>query len=381
MEGVHGGESLIDDTSPYGQLTLGDNTEGDRQRSAGDVSDIGGAVRSSQSQTDRVYGNGEVGEDEAVGDRPYDNDGIGTPVSGITEQDREAAEISEEVSAASLFEDEEDVSFHSKLQPIAYDYINNNKPYYDVPEERNELLKISYALRNHRKEIAAYFAEHENRENRSNYIKKFFDNTYSELIPQSGQRVGYRAYDDFLSIWRGGYPSREQEAFITWDKVADYISEIPLNYWLDEKVESLNNEGATYSTPLESYNFEDFDRAEQPEEGDLQDIGTYQIYQIKKGEEYHDLRFTGKDELERLGIEFSALSAENYDLIYEGKLSEIPHTDVLEGIYTKFNTNLPQDYQGHSLSVSDVVVINRNGESTAHFVDSFGFADMPEFVH
>lgn len=235
VEGVHGGKSLLGDTSPYGQLTLGDNTEGDRQRSAGDVSDIGGAVRSSQSQTDRVYGNGEVGEDEAVGDRPYDNDGIGTPVSGIIEQDTEAAEISEEVSAASVFEDEEDVSFHSKLQPIAYDYINNNKPYYDVPEERNELLKISYALRNHRKEIAAYFAEHENSENRSNYIKKFFDNTYSELILQSGQRVGYRAYDDFLSIWRGSYPSREQEAFITWDKVADYISEIPLDYWLDEK--------------------------------------------------------------------------------------------------------------------------------------------------
>lgn len=133
-------------------------------------------------------------------------------------------------------------------------------------------------------------------------------------------------------------------------------------------------------TPVSGVSEQDMKTAEISSEipaVSVSESGTYQIYQIKNGEEYHDLRFISKSELEQRSIE---PSAENYDLVYEGNLSEIPYTDVLEGIYTKFNTDLPQDYRGHSLSVSDVIVINRNRESTAHYVDSFGFSDIPEFV-
>ena len=33
-----------------------------------------------------------------------------------------------------------------------------------------------------------------------------------------------------------------------------------------------------------------------------------------------------------------------------------------------------------SLSVSDVVVLHQNGQDTAHYVDSFGYKDVPEFL-
>ena len=53
--------------------------------------------------------------------------------------------------------------------------------------------------------------------------------------------------------------------------------------------------------------------------------------------------------------------------------------DSLEDIYTRFNIDHPKDFKGHSLSVSDVVVLHQNGQDTAHYVDSFGYKEVPEF--
>ena len=55
-------------------------------------------------------------------------------------------------------------------------------------------------------------------------------------------------------------------------------------------------------------------------------------------------------------------------------------SETLEAIYTKFNIDHPADYKAHSLSVSDIVVLHENGENTAHFVDSFGFTELPKFM-
>ena len=47
---------------------------------------------------------------------------------------------------------------------------------------------------------------------------------------------------------------------------------------------------------------------------------------------------------------------------------------------TRFNTDRPKDFKGHSLSVSDIVVLHQNGENTAHYVDRTGYRDVPEFL-
>jgi len=52
----------------------------------------------------------------------------------------------------------------------------------------------------------------------------------------------------------------------------------------------------------------------------------------------------------------------------------------LEAIFTKFNINRPDDFKGHSLSVSDIIVVNSRDGAKAHFVDSFGFKEVPEFI-
>lgn len=53
---------------------------------------------------------------------------------------------------------------------------------------------------------------------------------------------------------------------------------------------------------------------------------------------------------------------------------------TLGGIWEKFNIDRPADFKGHSLSVSDIVVLHQNGENTAHYVDSIGFQQVPEFL-
>ncbi len=50
------------------------------------------------------------------------------------------------------------------------------------------------------------------------------------------------------------------------------------------------------------------------------------------------------------------------------------------GIYTQFNIDHPADFTGHSLSVSDVVVLHQDGENTSHYVDSVGYREIPEFT-
>ena len=67
----------------------------------------------------------------------------------------------------------------------------------------------------------------------------------------------------------------------------------------------------------------------------------------------------------------------NYELVYSAPLA--PETS-LEDIYTRFNIDHPKDFKGHSLSVSDVVVLHQNGQDAAHFVDSVGFRQVPEFL-
>ncbi|VDN49232.1 protein of unknown function [Petrocella atlantisensis] len=101
----------------------------------------------------------------------------------------------------------------------------------------------------------------------------------------------------------------------------------------------------------------------------------FDIYQVKHGAAFRDFGF---ENLERLKSRDLKVEYSNYDFIYSGKLQEGMN---LEDIYTKFNIDRPDDFKGHSLSVSDVVVLVKDGETTAHFVDSFGFKEVPEFVN
>jgi len=105
-----------------------------------------------------------------------------------------------------------------------------------------------------------------------------------------------------------------------------------------------------------------------PAQGD-----TFTIYQLKGGPETRDYRFEAYERLQEAGL---AVDRQNYDLVYTAPLDG---KTTLEDIYRTFNLDRPADFTGHSLSVSDVVVLTRSGKEEAHYCDSFGFTPMPEF--
>ena len=104
------------------------------------------------------------------------------------------------------------------------------------------------------------------------------------------------------------------------------------------------------------------------------DKDTFTIYQLKDGDGMRDYHFEPYDRLQAAGL---AVETANYNLIYTAELT--PGTS-LEDIYTRFNIDHPADFRGHSLSVSDIVVLHQNGQDTAHYVDSFGYKEVPEFL-
>ena len=118
----------------------------------------------------------------------------------------------------------------------------------------------------------------------------------------------------------------------------------------------------------------------------------YAIYQLKPDPQYHNLRFASLSELRSLSRkegnhEDAALGVteSRYDLVYSGALSpalaacRTPES-ILEGLYTRFNLNRPDDFRGHSLSVSDVIALNLNGQTECYYTDSFGFYKLPSFL-
>ena len=107
---------------------------------------------------------------------------------------------------------------------------------------------------------------------------------------------------------------------------------------------------------------------------DQAEESSFSIYQLKGGNETLDYRFEPLDSIHRNGL---SVKPENYELVYEAPLTA---KDDLESIYTRFNVDRPADFTGHSLSVSDIVVLHQDGKDTAHYCDRVGFSEVPEFL-
>ena len=102
----------------------------------------------------------------------------------------------------------------------------------------------------------------------------------------------------------------------------------------------------------------------------------FAIYQLKDGPENHYLRFAGLAELRE------PVQKERYDLVYFGALPDFSAQEtapVLDGLYAEFNLFPPEDFRGHSLSVSDVIVLKDGDEFHAYYTDSIGFKPLDEF--
>lgn len=105
---------------------------------------------------------------------------------------------------------------------------------------------------------------------------------------------------------------------------------------------------------------------------------SYAILQLRYSDETVYERFASMRQLEHFGLE---PDIDHYEVVYAGELTRGgDQTDVLEGMYTKFDIDRPEDFKGHSLSVSDIVALKVAGVVSCHYVDSIGFAELPDFI-
>ncbi len=106
----------------------------------------------------------------------------------------------------------------------------------------------------------------------------------------------------------------------------------------------------------------------------------FAIYQLKHDISTRDLRFASMTLVEKSG---KKIDHGNYELIYTGKLEQTADLEqhaILEELYARFNLAIPEDFAGHSLSMSDIVALRQSGHISFHYVDTFGFRDVKGFL-
>ncbi len=133
---------------------------------------------------------------------------------------------------------------------------------------------------------------------------------------------------------------------------------------------------------------------EEMEEEDLQEL--QEISESAIGSDNEDLHLSGKDdryaiyqllgnrtpEYAFMGMDYikahdMKVRAKDYTYAYGGKLKD---GDTVEDLHAKFFASQPPEFYGHSASVSDVIVIQKDGEAKAYYVDEVGFTELPEFI-
>ena len=139
---------------------------------------------------------------------------------------------------------------------------------------------------------------------------------------------------------------------------------------LKASLETIQTTAKELITEIEGH----FTELQQQRQAEQEQGDTFSIYQLKRGDETRDLRFEPYDRLQATG---HTVDRANYELVYTAPLTK---DMTLGGIWEKFNIDHPADFKGHSLSVSDIVVLHQNGENTAHYVDSIGFQQVLEFL-
>lgn len=105
---------------------------------------------------------------------------------------------------------------------------------------------------------------------------------------------------------------------------------------------------------------------------------SYAVLQLKRIDETVDFCFMSYGHIQKMK---NQPTIDHYEVVYNGSIEQSVGTEEqLEGLYTKFNIDRPDDFCGHSMSVSDIVALKVAGKVSCYYVDSFGFVELPDFL-
>ena len=112
-------------------------------------------------------------------------------------------------------------------------------PFFGKDEDIKSLLLSTPHLRAGKEEIRAFFESHEDKKERTEYIKGIFNNEQTEVTLEDGRRVGYKTYQNVLHMWEGSCLSRTSQSYFDWGVIAGYFEGMRLLGELKDKMNPL----------------------------------------------------------------------------------------------------------------------------------------------
>ena len=132
-------------------------------------------------------------------------------------------------------------------------------------------------------------------------------------------------------------------------------------------------EASEWETIKDRFTPQDYEKAFLDNPGD-----SFVIYQLRDSDDTARLHFMNYEYLEKKGL---SVQKENYAAVYAGNLDRRGDTqDRLNELYETFNIRRPEDFRGHSLSVSDIIALKQNNVISCYYVDTVGFKEVPDFL-
>ena len=219
-------------------------------------------------------------------------------------------------------------------------------------------------------------------------------NVVDELPPLPELEQGYPMPDTgigFLEMYQYGYTDGNTMLPLTKERAMElFMQDVPvfLLYGDNTEAMALDAEDISSHTGVFGVEREEWDAVRGvvtlSEQADTEKLflenpqDAFLIYQIRRGGELDAYRFMNYDYLQSKGV---TPERGSYDAIYTGGFMDYGNARTnLDMIYQRFNVDHPADFKGHSLSVSDIVALKRNGVVSCHYVDSIGFRELPNFL-
>ena len=106
----------------------------------------------------------------------------------------------------------------------------------------------------------------------------------------------------------------------------------------------------------------------------MMDVNRFAVYKLKNIPENRQIRFRPYRALQEKGIQIQYM---DYEQVY---LARMQPEDEPGQIRKRFNEKLPRTFHGHSISVSDVLVLNKDGVVTSYYVEKEGFTVIAGFI-
>lgn len=224
--------------------------------------------------------------------------------------------------------------------------------------------------------------------------KAEMDEKMTELPPLPELEQGYPMPDTavgFQEMYQYGYTDGNTMLPLTKERAMElFLQDVPvfLLYGDNTEAMALDAEDISSHTGVFGVEREEWDAVRGvvtlSEQADTEKLflenpqDAFLIYQIRRGGELDAYRFMNYDYLQSKGV---TPEHDGYDAIYTGGLADYGDNKTnLDMIYQRFNVDHPADFKGHSLSVSDIVALKKDGVVSCHYVDSIGFRELPNFL-